>query len=703
MKNKNIFTPGQNHRLQAAIRTALLAGALPGAALLLPLQAGAAGMPTLDVIEVKAGAQDLIGVADAASVGTVTAKQLENRPLLRPAEVLETVPGLIVTQHAGDGKANQYFLRGFNLDHGTDFSVAIDGMPINLPTHAHGHGYLDLNFLIPELVERIQYKKGPYAAEDGDFSSAGSARIDYRRALPEDYVSIGLGSNGYRRLLTAADKETAGGGRWLGAVEVFHNDGPWEVPEHYKRLNGVLRYSEGTRNNGHSVAFMAYDGDWTSTDQLARRAVDQGLVNRYGSLDPTAGGNTRRLSLSGQWARQDGAVQTRANAYLVDYRLNLFSNFTYAMDDPVNGDQFEQADRRRYGGFGWSRSQPVQWLGKEGDFTWGVQGRQDDIDNVGLYRTAARQRLSTVRSDSVNQGSLGLYGQWGAQWSDWLRSVAGLRHDRYRFKVDSSLAANSGKENDGITSPKLSLIFGPFANQEFYYNWGQGFHSNDARGTTIRVDPSNPGDPMSRVPALVKSRGQEVGWRSAPAPGWNTSVALWRLDLDSELLFVGDAGTTEAGRPSHRQGVEWSNYWTPRDWLTLDADIALSKARFRDDSSVGNHVPGAVERTASVGVAVHDLGPWRGGLRLRYLGPRALIEDDSVRSGSSVMVNLNVGYKLAAKSQLTLEVLNLFNRKASDIDYYYESQLRGEAAKVEDVHSHPAEPRIWRLTYTQGF
>ncbi len=655
------------------------------------------------MIEVKAGAQDLIGVADAASVGTVTAKQLENRPLLRPAEVLETVPGLIVTQHAGDGKANQYFLRGFNLDHGTDFSVAIDGMPINLPTHAHGHCYLDLTFLIPELVERIQYKKGPYAAEDGDFSSAGSARIDYRRALPQDYVSIGLGSNGYRRLLTAADKETAGGGRWLGAVEVFHNDGPWEVPEHYKRLNGVLRYSEGTRNNGHSVASTAYDGDWTSTDQLARRAVDQGLVNRYGSLDPTAGGNTRRLSLSGQWARQDGAVQTRANAYLVDYRLNLFSNFTYAMDDPVNGDQFEQADRRRYGGFGWSRSQPVQWLGKEGDFTWGVQGRQDDIDNVGLYRTAARQRLSTVRSDSVNQGSLGLYGQWGAQWTDWLRSVAGLRHDRYRFKVDSSLAANSGKENDGITSPKLSLIFGPFANQEFYYNWGQGFHSNDARGTTITVDPSNPSSTMSRVPALVKSRGQEMGWRSAPAPGWNTSVALWRLDLDSELLFVGDAGTTEAGRPSHRQGVEWSNYWTPRDWLTLDADIALSKARFRDDDAVGNHVPGAVERTASVGVAVHDLGPWRGGLRLRYLGPRALIEDNSVRSGSSVMVNLNVGYKLAAKSQVTLEVLNLFNRKASDIDYYYESRLRGEAAAVADVHSHPAEPRIWRLTYTQGF
>jgi len=678
---------------QLTLLALLLAGHVP---------ARGAGMPTLEVIEVRAGAQDLIGVADAASVGTVTARQLETRPLLRPAEALETVPGLIVTQHAGDGKANQYFLRGFNLDHGTDFAVDIDGMPVNLPTHAHGQGYLDLNFLIPELVERIQYRKGPYAATEGDFSSAGAAHIAYRRALPQDYASFGVGSNGYRRLLSAADKEMAGGGRWLGALEVFHNDGPWTVPEHYQRVNGVLRYSEGTRNHGHSLSFMAYDGDWTSTDQVARRAVDQGLVGRFGSLDPSTGGSTRRLSLSGQWARQDGEVQTRANAYLVDYRLKLFSNFTYATD-AVHGDQFEQADRRRYGGFGWSRSQPVRWLGQEGDFTWGLQGRLDAIGNVGLYKTQARQRRDTVRSDSVSQGSLGLYGQWGAQWSNWLRSVVGLRHDRYRFNVDSSLAANSGKGSDGITSPKLSLIFGPFTSHEFYYNWGQGFHSNDARGATISVDPTNPSSPMQRVPALVKTRGQEVGWRSAPAPGWNMSLALWRLDLDSELLFVGDAGTTEPSRPSRRQGIEWSNYWTPRDWLTLDGDIALSQARFRNEDTVGNHVPGAVERTASVGIAVHDLGPWRGGLRLRYLGPRALVEDNSVRSASSLMVNLNVGYKLTAKSQMTLEVLNLFNRKASDIDYYYESQLRGEAAPVADVHSHPAEPRVWRLTFTQGF
>ncbi len=666
------------------------------------LPALGAGMPTLDVIEVKAGSRDLIGVADAASVGTITARQLESRPLLRPAETLEAVPGLIVTQHAGDGKANQYFLRGFNLDHGTDFAVDIDGMPVNLPTHGHGHGYLDLNFLIPELVERIQYQKGPYSAADGDFSSAGAAHIGYRRSLPQDYVSFGIGSNGYRRLLTAADKEVAGGGRWLGALEVFHNDGPWDVPEHYQRLNGVLRYSDGTRNNGQSFSFMAYDGDWTSTDQVARRTVDQGLVGRFGSLDATTGGTTRRLSASGQWARLEGEVQTRANAYLVDYRLNLFSNFTYATD-AVSGDQFEQADRRRYGGFGWSRSQPVRWLGREGDFTWGVQGRLDDISNVGLYKTQARQRLATVRSDSVNQGSLGLYGQWSAQWNDWLRSVAGLRHDRYRFKVDSSLPQNSGNASDGITSPKLSFIFGPFANHEFYYNWGQGFHSNDARGATISVDPANPASAMQRVPALVKSRGQELGWRSAPAPGWNMSLALWRLDLDSELLFVGDAGTTEPSRPSHRQGIEWSNYWTPREWLTLDADIALSRARFRDADSAGDRIPGAVERTASLGVAVHDQGPWRGGLRLRYLGPRALIEDNSVRSASSLMLNLNLGYKLAPKQQLTLEVLNLLNRKASDIDYYYESQLRGEATPVADVHSHPAEPRVWRLTFIQGF
>lgn len=344
-------------RLAAPVGFSLTLGlGLPGAA-------WAAGVPTLEEVQVSANQEDLAGVADSASGGTVTAAQLANRPLLRPAEALETVPGLIVTQHAGDGKANQYFLRGFNLDHGTDFAAYVDDVPINLPTHAHGQGYLDLNFLIPELVDRIRYKKGTYFADEGDFSAAGAAHIDYARSLPDNFASLGVGENGYQRVLVAGSR-AAGDGNLLGAIEGYHYDGPWTVPEDNRKINALLRYSQGSRDQGFALSAQIYDAAWTSTDQLAKRAVDEGLVGRYGSLDPSDGGKTHRYSLAGQWASlRDDGVQTRANVYWVDYGLNLFSNFTYAMDNPVQGDQFEQVDRRHVMGFGLNQSRLTRWAG----------------------------------------------------------------------------------------------------------------------------------------------------------------------------------------------------------------------------------------------------------------------------------------------------------------------------------------------------
>ncbi len=669
----------------------------------LPGAAWAAGVPTLEEVQVSANQEDLAGVADSASVGTVTAAQLANRPLLRPAEALETVPGLIVTQHAGDGKANQYFLRGFNLDHGTDFAAYVDDVPINLPTHAHGQGYLDLNFLIPELVDRIRYKKGTYFADEGDFSAAGAAHIDYARSLPDNFASLGVGENGYQRVLVAGSR-AAGDGNLLGAIEGYHYDGPWTVPEDNRKINALLRYSQGSRDQGFALTAQIYDAAWTSTDQLAKRAVDEGLVGRYGSLDPSDGGKTHRYSLAGQWASQrDDGVQTRANVYWVDYGLNLFSNFTYALDNPVQGDQFEQVDRRHVMGFGLNQSRLTRWAGVDHQITYGVQGRYDDIGNVGLYRTEDRSRLATVSQDAVQQGSVGLFLEAASQWTPWFRTVAGLRQDFYHFRVNANVAANSGSASDHITSPKLSFIFGPFGHTEYYLNLGQGFHSNDARGATIRVDPADGVTPQSRVTPLVKARGQEIGVRTVPLAGWQTSLALWRLDLDSELVFSGDAGTTEASRPSHRTGVEWGNFWKPRNWLTVDGDISWSRARFTDGDPVGDRIPGAVERTASLGMTVSDLGRWQGGLRFRYFGPRPLIEDNSVRSASSFLTNLNLGYKLAPKTTLALEVLNLFDRKVSDIDYYYASRLRTEAGAVDDIHFHPAEPRTARVILTLHF
>jgi outer membrane receptor protein involved in Fe transport len=655
----------------------------------------AGGIPTLDVVEVTTSNENLIGEANASSEGTVTAKQLENRPLLRPAEVLETVPGLIVSQHSGDGKANQYYLRGFNLDHGTDFATTLLGMPINMPTHAHGQGYSDLQFLIPELVDRLQYRKGPYAADVGDFATAGSASIDYFRKLDSSFADLTVGSYGYRRGLVAGSP-AASDGNLLYALEWTQNNGPWDKPEKLGKLNGLMRYSQGTKNNGWSVAALAYKANWDATDQVPQRALAQGLISRFGSLDPTDGGQTHRFSLSGEWSDKDPNHWTRANAYAIDYSLNLWSNFTFCTlgCNPGSGDQFEQADRRKVYGFNLAQTWYGDWIGKASDFTLGMQSRYDNIGNVGLYTTTARQRWGTTSEDRVKEGSVSFYGEGQIQWLDKFRSIVGLREDFYNFDVTSITTHNARSANANITSPKLALIFGPWDKTEYYANMGYGFHSNDARGATIA--PSTP---------LARAKGYEAGIRSAIIPRLNTSLSLWRLDLASELVFQGDAGTTAPSFPSQRSGIEWANYWTPSNAITVDADLAVSRARYKaiDSSVPGNYIPGSIERTVSVGMTYDEGGKWSGGLRLRYFGPRPLIEDNSVRSPSSTLASLRTSYKVDSKTKLTFDVLNLFNRQVSDIDYYYASQLQNEGPPVNDIHTHPAEPRTVRVSLRVNF
>jgi outer membrane receptor protein involved in Fe transport len=661
----------------------------------------------LSAVEVRARAENLEGIATTGSEGVVSSQRLAAVPILRPGEALEMVPGLIVTQHAGDGKANQYFLRGFNLDHGTDFATTVGGVPVNMPTHAHGQGYTDLNFLIPELVDRIAFRKGPYFAEEGDFSSAGAAHIDYFRSLDASLAQLTLGGKGYARSLLAGSPELAGG-RLLYGLELFHNDGPWQVAEGYKKLNGVLRYSQGTRHDGWSVTGMAYDGRWTSTDQVARRAISSGAVDRFGSLDPTTGGKTFRYSLAGEWARRGEHAQSKASVWALRSGLDLWSNFQYCLNDYAatgncaTGDQFKQAERRTAGGFAASQVFYDRWGGFEVENSFGVQGRIDRLNPLGLYATSGRQTLGTVRKDNVTQRSLGVWVQNETRWTEWFRSVQGLRADAYDFTVRSDRPANSGKADDQMLTPKLALIFGPRKKTEFYANYGHGFHSNDARGTTIRVDPLS-GAPVERVKPLVRTRGYELGARSDFGQNFRSTVAFWQLDVASELLFVGDAGTTEASRPSRRYGVEWTNFYAPTDWLAFDADLAWTHSRFRDSAPEGNFIPGAVTATANLRVTVDHLGPWFGALRLRYFGPRPLVEDNAVRSGASALTNLRVGYRFDAKTLLALDVYNLFDRKVNDIEYWYDSQLPGEGSPVFDRHVHPTEPRSVRLTFSYRF
>jgi len=611
--------------------------------------------------------------------------------------VLETVPGLIVTQHSGSGKANQFFFRGFNLDHGTDFATWVGGMPVNNSSHGHGQGYTDLNFLIPELVQSIDYKKGPYYASEGDFSATGAAHINYVQKMESNLAVLTGGSFGYARSLLAGSTPIASG-NFLGALELQRTDGPWDHSENVRKINGVASYSRGDADEGWSVTAMGYSNAWNSTDQIPKRAVKSGLIDRFGAIDTSDGGRSMRYSLSGEWHRETETSITKVNAYAIEYQMNLFSNFTYFLDNPDDGDQFEQEDKRIIAGATASHAWIGKWNGQRVENTIGIQNRNDVILDVGLFNTNHRKRLSTTRDDDVLQNSVSPYFENNIQWIDKFRTVTGFRTDVFFFDVESNTPENSGGRVAAIASPKLSLIFGPWAKTEYYLNFGMGFHSNDARGVTSNIDPKS-GDPISSARPLVRVKGTEFGIRTTYIPHLNSTLGLFAFDFDSELVFVGDAGNTEASRPSRRAGIEFANYYTPLDWLTFDFDLSLDHARFRGSDSAGNHIPGAIKTVLATGVAIDHRSGFLAGARLRYFGERPLIEDNSQRSDPTAMLSARLGYKFNSRVSLIAEGFNLLSRKDSDIDYFYASRLKGEAADgVDDKHFHPVEPISGRLT-----
>ena len=657
-------------------------------------------LPAREEILVLGRWDNPFGLTRSASQGVVGAAELDARPRMRTGEILEAVPGLIVTQHSGTGKSNQMFLRGFNLDHGTDFATWVDGMPVNLPTHGHGQGYTDLNFLIPELVERLEYRKGAYYAEVSDFSSAGAAYLTTYARLAEGIVKGGVGEDGYASALVA-DSASAGRGDLLYAVQAHRYDGPWvDITEDLRRNNLLLRYSIRTDDGGAwNVALMGYGAEWNAPDQIPRRAVESGALAPLGSLDTTLGGETSRYSVSGSWSAPLGVGQARLNAYAIDYDLSLFSNFTYFLDDAVDGDQLEQLDDRTITGgeFAYTFGDVTR-----AQHTFGAMLRYDDIGGVGLFRTAARERLSTVRADSVEELSLGLYYSAEVRLNDRLRATLGARADRYDFDVASDRPENSGQADDTSFAPKASLIYAASNRTELYASAGRGFHSNDARGTTITVDPATV-DPAERVTPLVDSRSFEIGFRTFVENKLNLSAALWRLDLDSELLFIGDAGNTEPSRASRRFGLEVPLYYRLNDRLTFDVELALTHSEFTEFDPAGDEIPGSIGDVLAAGLTLQNPQGFYGSARLRYFGERPLIEDGSIESDPSSVVNLTLGFKRSSLD-VRVDVLNVFDSDDDDITYWYASRLPGEPVEgVEDYHFHPLEPRNVRVYLSWKF
>jgi outer membrane receptor protein involved in Fe transport len=692
-----------------------------------------------------APAADAAGRSAAAPVASsseknVSGEDVNARPFSRPAEALEVVPGLIVTQHSGDGKANQYFLRGFNLDHGTDLAISVDDMPVNMRTHAHGQGYADLNFLIPELIGSVNIRKGPYFADEGDFSSVGSVHVGLLDSI-RTMASMTVGSFGYRRMLGATSTKL-GDGTLLIAGEVNTYNGPWDNPDSLRKLNGVVRYSQGTAEDGFSLTGMAYANKWNSTDQIPSRAVASGEIGLYGAFDPSDGGNSNRFSLSGRWAQTDESGSSKANFYVIKSSLNLWNNFTYSLTDPANGDQFHQHDDRILGGVNASHTFKSQFAGLPMETEIGVQNRYDDI-RLDLTNTVQRQFLSPIRSDAVQEGSVGVFAQNTLHWTDWLRTNVGWRGDFYQTSVNSFFTpANSGNANAFIGSPKFGVVLGPFARTEFFINAGDGFHSNDARGVTITESPTN-GSPLQASPFLVKTRGAEVGLRTKIIPKLESSISLFLLDSASEILFSGDAGDTEASRPSRRYGIEWTNDYRPLSWLSLEGDIAVTHARFRGDdpdraalyaslagfpaaqigNAPGNYIPGAPNVIASAGIRLGEKTGWFSALRYRYFGPRPLTEDNAFVSPATGLLNGQLGYRFDNGWRVQLDAFNILNSRSDQITYAYGSLLKSDSLfamcfpaagaptapssvcqnGVMDRVLHPVEPLAIRLTIAGQF
>ncbi len=710
--------------LHAAVRRLAAFGA--GALLLLAFRAYCSesadpsdeALDTVTVVAVGLG-------MTAASAGDIGQARLQAEPLLRPAALLENVPGLIVTQHSGEGKANQYFLRAFNLDHGTDLALDVDDMPVNMPTHAHGQGYADFNFVIPELVKDLDYKKGPYHADEGDFSTAGTARIALLNAVPPSAI-VGFGQDGYRRGLLLGSTGLLGG-TLIGAGEVYHNDGPFDVPDDYTRLNGVARYFRGDALDYFTLTAMAYSGNWSSTDQVPQRAVSAGVIDRFATLNPSDGGTSSRSSLSFSRVKRTDNDQLQVSAYVIRYKLDLWSTFTYFLKDPVQGDQMQQRDDRTVYGIKASKSWFTRFFGAPSSNLIGVQARFDDIKDVGIFSTFERRTLGTTQNAGVLEANAAVYAESATRWLETVQTIMALREDQFGFDVKDKmrnpngscdinsdpLGCVTGDKRASIFSPKLGLILGPWAKITYFINVGEGYHSNDARGVTRSGE--NPAE--GPVTPLTKAISGEVGIAAQLIPNLDTRLDIFKLKLKSELVFDGDAGVTAPSGATTRTGIEWVNTYRFNNWLSAELNTAFTRARFDrntppDDLGcadaapanpcaqpigiIGRYVPNSPTNVSDAGLIVQRNSGWFGALRARHFGGSPLVEDNSARSPGYTTVDAQAGFR-AANWLAAIDIFNVADVRWNDIEYYYVSRLRNEPSPVADYAVHPGVPRTVRV------
>lgn len=652
-----------------------------------------------------------VGRSLSASSGFAGQVDIEQRPFARGADIIELVPNLFANEHAGGGKATEFFIRGVGNFHGTDFSLWVDGVPINLPSHAHGQGYSDINFVIPELVESINFRKGPYYVDVGDFSTTGSAMFHTVKRLEQGFTKLERGQYDYYRLVTADSTEICGGDLLIG-FETRVYDGPWSAPEKLQKFTGMVKYSIGDEEAGMSLTAQAFNNQWTNANQIPERVVLAG-ASRFTNLSPTDGGTTNRYGLNGElWVEHDSG-RTTLDVFSYYYDLTLYSNYTYFLEDPIGGDQFRQTDRRAVTGARLEHQWDGSLLGTNTGNTLGLWVRSDAIPEVSLAGTSERVFVEPIRSDEILETNLALYYAQELHWTDRLRTVHGVRGDFINFNVTSrDFAENSGNEWSGLAQPKLAVIWSPWdreANTDLFFNYGQGFHTNDARGVLTRLQANEETgvlEATNGVPGIVQTEGYEIGMQSAAIDGWNMTAAVYYLKLDSELVFEGDDGAVIPSQATERVGVEWNNWVVLTSWLELDGQLGYTHSRFvadveNEDIGVsGRFVPFAPVFLATAGGTVRLTERTFATLRYRHFGERALVEDNSIQSEPTNVFNLRLGYQ-SRRLGLGCDLLNLFNSQDPEISYFYTTRLAGEPADgVPDRINHPTLPFQWRCYLT---
>jgi outer membrane receptor protein involved in Fe transport len=706
----------------------------------------AMAMPLIDQITVTAKRIELLGLAETASVGVVADEEIQLTPAYRPGQFLETVPGLIVTLHSGEGKANQFLMRGYNLDHGTDLATFVDGMPINQPTHAHGQGYTDLNFMIPEIADEITFTKGTYYPGVGDFGAVGSVRVDYRDAIPDQLIAS-AGTLNFQRLL-AAGSSALGNGNLLAATELQHYDGPFVTPDDARKVNEVLRYSGGDEHNGYSITGMYYHQLWTNTTDIPIRAIEAALVpNRFGTLNPTDGGRAERASLSFQLHETLGEGQFSTSAFYIYNQLHLWNDFTHYRIDPIHGDQEDQFENRRVTGGAADYTLPVALGIIENEISVGIFTRYDVL---GVGRLPSEDRVplpasndppSFSNSDQVYLFAGAAYMQATTHWGPTLRSVLGFRDD-YQHGTDIDYLAalhqtagytNAGTAKQSLLQPKGSVIYTPTDYLEFYLSAGRGFHSADLRGVNqdTSVDLGLP-----HTPLLARQEGQEVGLRAQPQRDITLTLAVYNLWQQSETIIDPDIGQDTAGPPSRRYGYEVNVTYKIFRWLEFYGSYSGNHTRFTRDfddgtGHLGKFITDAPVATGVFALYVTNSGPWSGGLEYRYLGNYALSSGPCVDSAAAKdfpatpncataptaagqvngkgfgELNMDAHYAFGGGWGAAFGIYNILNTHAAAAEFWYVDRLKSEIVTFPegraDVHEHPLEPIMARFTISKTF